>query len=68
MNPRLLIHVLEGDCVDPDCEVHRPEVIEDEQSRANALAWFLAGQRADLTALTYTLEAARELVPPEQMP
>ena len=30
-------------CEDPECELHQPQVIEDENQRLTALAWFLAG-------------------------
>ena len=33
-------------CRDPDCEIHRPEVIEDQAERLTALAWFYAGAEA----------------------
>lgn len=39
-------HVLRGECTDPDCELHNPAVIEDEDQRLTACAWFLAGARA----------------------
>jgi hypothetical protein len=38
-----LMHALSNDCHDPDCEIHNPEVIEDDNSRLTALAWFYAG-------------------------
>jgi hypothetical protein len=41
-------HVLNGNCTDPDCELHRPAVIEDENDRLTACAWFLAGAFAAL--------------------
>ena len=38
-----LEHVLTGECHDPDCELHHPEVIEDPRERLTALAWYFAG-------------------------
>jgi len=39
-----------GDCTcqtyhedDPDCELHHPDMIEDQPSRQNALRWWLQG-------------------------
>lgn len=40
---RNLNHVLHGFCNDPDCELHHPEVIEDDEQSLTARAWFLAG-------------------------
>lgn len=38
-------HALRGieSCTDPDCEIHRPAVIEDEDYALTACAHFLAG-------------------------
>ena len=42
-----LDHVLTTEvCVDPDCELHYPEVIETDSERLTALAWFFAGAQA----------------------
>jgi hypothetical protein len=39
-----IAHVLQdGNCDDPDCELHHPEVIETESERNTACAWYLAG-------------------------
>jgi hypothetical protein len=39
-----LYHALaEHSCLDPDCEIHNPDVIEDQNERFTALAWFYAG-------------------------
>lgn len=38
-----LAHAREGRCFDPDCEIHNPDVIEDDAERLTALAWFTAG-------------------------
>lgn len=43
---RNLIHA-SSDCSDPDCEIHHPEVIEDEGSRLTAMAWYEAGRRSE---------------------
>jgi hypothetical protein len=32
-------------CVDPDCEIHNPWVIEVESTRDTACAWYIAGMR-----------------------
>jgi hypothetical protein len=37
-----LSHALQG-CSDPDCEIHNPEMQEDEAYRLNSLAFFFAG-------------------------
>jgi hypothetical protein len=44
--PNNLNHVLDSmqrPCTDPDCELHHPEVIEEESERLTATAWFIAG-------------------------
>lgn len=41
-----LIHALADVCEDPDCEIHAPTVIEDEDQRLTALAWYYAGATA----------------------
>lgn len=43
---RNFAHVLNGPCGDPDCELHNPGVIEDEDSMWTALAWFYVGAEA----------------------
>ena len=40
---RNLDHAIENSCTDPDCEIHRPEVIEGDAERLTAKAWFYAG-------------------------
>lgn len=40
---RNLEHAIANDCVDPDCEIHNPEVIESAPERYTAKAMFLAG-------------------------
>lgn len=50
---RNLEHVLEFEtsCTDPDCELHRPEVIESDEERYTAKAWFLAGAKAMMRSI-----------------
>lgn len=39
-----LNHVLQlPECHDPDCELHHPDVIEEEDERLTATAWQLVG-------------------------
>jgi hypothetical protein len=38
-----LQHALADVCTDPDCEIHAPTVIEDDNERLTALAWYYAG-------------------------
>jgi len=38
-----LRHALTWSCNDPDCEIHNPEVIEDDANRLTHQAFFLAG-------------------------
>lgn len=40
-----LVHASQS-CDDPDCEIHHPEVIEDEAERYTAMAYYEAGYRA----------------------
>lgn len=44
----LIAHVREhdGDCGDPDCELHSPWVIEDSNERMAAIAWYIAGAKS----------------------
>jgi len=52
---RNLQHVLDDAnrvCMDPDCELHNPEVIESDAERYTAKAFFLAG----VNAMLHTLE------------
>jgi hypothetical protein len=47
-------------CADPDCEIHHPEVIEDQGDRATALAWFHAGRRSALYLADALLDLGHE--------
>jgi hypothetical protein len=53
-----LKHVLEGNCTDRDCELHRPAVIEDEEYRLTACAWFLAGAQAAIAQALEDFDAS----------
>jgi hypothetical protein len=46
-----LEHALDNGCEDPDCEIHHPEVIEEEPERDTAKAWFYAGAMAYMELL-----------------
>lgn len=45
-------------CEDPDCEIHQPQVIEDESSRLTACAWYVAGMLATRDALSNAMDEA----------
>jgi hypothetical protein len=52
-----ITHALYHDCQDPDCEIHNPDVIEDEPSRLTSLAFFHAGGRTALGLVEEGLKA-----------
>lgn len=51
VSQRNLEHVIEHKCVDPDCEIHNPDVIEDSVERWTHKAYFLAGAHSMVDAL-----------------
>lgn len=46
-----LQHVLKANCHDPDCELHQPTVIEEEDERLTAIAWLLVGADCAIEAV-----------------
>lgn len=50
----------DGDCGDPDCELHSPWVIEDENERMAAIAWWICGAKAASSDVEETLHGALE--------
>ena len=46
MGKQNLAHAMNDECQDPDCEIHIPTNIEDDNSMLTALAWYLVGAKA----------------------
>jgi len=61
-NSNLIQHVQqhEGDCGDPDCELHSPWVIEDAKERAAAIAWYIAGAKTVISDMEEMMQGSLE--------
>ena len=55
-----LKHALDNLCEDPDCEIHNPEVIEDEAESLTARAWFYAGAMAYRDLILNLIDEAQD--------
>lgn len=49
-------------CDDPDCEIHNPLAIEDDNERTTACAWYVAGMLRTVDLTTLKAEGLRNRV------